>query len=269
MSARGFGSVEMIVGAALSLGTVLAALTLTQGLTRLTTNVQDAESRRLSARWSLDQIVRAIQQAGIGVCPGHDPACSDEPIEFFAPELLVLRGDRDRDDPAAARVPETLISGRVGDVLTGNDELLAFTRRASSRNDTAIFAADLDSADHVPMPDGAPVARRDGVVESIDVGGMQAADDPRDGTLYRVAFVNDARSFGTGRFRISEPLADGVGSLRFEAFDRNDLPVADCGGADDAPARACRASIKRIRVSLTLRQRASRRVTLSADAVLP
>lgn len=268
MNARGFGGAETIVGMALSLGAVLAALTLTQGLTRLTTNVQDTEARRLSARWSLDQVVRAVQRAGLGVCPGHDPRCTDEAIEYFAPDCLVLRADLDRDDPAAARQPETLIGGRVGEVSVGNDEVIAFMRRAASRNNAARFDADMDSTDRATMPDGTPVAVRDGLVESIDIGGSQPIDDPRDGTLYRVSFVNDARTFGSGRFRVSEPLADAVSGLRFDAFDRGGNPVAACGGSDDSAGRACRASIYKLRMTVTLRQRASRRVTLTADAVL-
>lgn len=246
---EGFTSLELLVGAALTLAAVAASLALLRGLQRLAVlSARDAD-RAAAAAWALDRMAREVERAGIGVCPGREPACPDEAIELFEEGMLAVRGDFDRDDPALALAPESALAGALSRVDTGNDEVVVFLRRSRGR-ERALFDADLESSARVSVSPGLSVAPRDGVVERVDAG---PGDDPGDGdrgTLYRVTFVNDARHLGSARFRVVEPLADDAIDFRVRAWDAAGAPLAPCGGNDDPPSRACRAAIRRIELEL-------------------
>lgn len=243
-----------IVGLAVGLGAVLSALTLTQGFVRLTTQSARREQRRREATWTLERIVRATLRAGLGVCPDRDPGCPDEPIELLTSGALAVRADFDRDDLLLASSPEAALVGRFRSVATGNDELLVFTRRPDSgpSGPALQFDADLDSTDRVTLADGTVVARRDGRTESIDIGPNLVAADRRSGSIYRTHFAHDATLFGTGRFRNAEPLCDNASELSFRAWDVAGVALPDCGGADDAASRSCRAAVARLAIDLVL-----------------
>ena len=266
---RGTGSAEMIVGAAVSLGALLAGLALLSGLARLGAGAAEAAERDVGARWALGRMVREASRAGIGVCPGGEADCPDEAVELLETGVLAIRGDLDRDDPERAAAPESLLAGRFARVDTANDEVVVFAVRPAGVAPSATFMADMDGTARATLADGTPVARRDGVVEEIDAGPAALDGRAARGTLYRISFVDDARLFGTSRFRVAEPLLDGVEAFRVEAFDAEGRAVAPCGGADDAASRACRAAVRRIRLSLTVAADHAAARTLSAEVALP
>jgi hypothetical protein len=264
---RGFATPEALVGVLLAFAVVLAALTLARGTQELSHAVRVRAERTAALLWALDQIARAVERAGIGVCPGGEPACPDETVELFTDGALGVRGDLDRDDPQAARDPEDDLEGDFPRVATGNDEVVVFLRRAGGQA-AALFDADLDSTDRVTRADGSSLARRDGEVEPVDAGPYDLPGVGGPGTLYRVTFVDDARWAGTGRFRVVEPLADDVVDLSVAAFDAAGRAVAACGGADDTAARACRASIRRLVVRASIGG-AGGTVSLAREVALP
>ncbi len=246
-NARGFASAEALVGAALGLVTVLAALSLASGLARVADRQIARDDRALGARWALERMAADVVAAGRGVDAGAGP---DEALELLEPWAVGLRGDLDGDEPDEARDPETRLDPAGGFIATGNDEVVVWLRRTRGRARIARFDADLDSADRVTLPDGRLLARRDGVVETVDAGPAAAEDDPRIGVLYRVHFVDDARRFGTGRFRVVQPVLSGVVSFRVTGLDAAGNDVGACGGADDAAARTCRGAVRALRVEL-------------------
>lgn len=244
----GFTTVEAVVGSALGLATVVAALSLATGIARVADRQLRHDDRVLAAEVALERIARDVAAAGRGV---DSVATPDEALELVADNALGVRADLDLDDPAQARAPEALLDPSGGFVATGNDEVCVWLRRTTRSGGRPVtFEADLDGTDRVPLPDGTPVARRDGVVETIDAGPAAAAADDRRGTLYRVHFVHDATRFGGGRFRVVVPVLSGVRAFRVRAFDAAGTPIGPCGGADSPAARSCRAAVRGIEVEL-------------------
>lgn len=261
--AAGFASVEALVGAALGLATVVAALSLAAGLARVAGRRVARDDGALAARWALDRIARDLAAAGRGVDTEGTP---DEPLELVEPWALAVRGDRDADDPAAALDPEARLDPAGGFVATGNDEVVAWLRRTAGGARRALFEADLDSGDRIDLPDGRKLARRDGAVETIDAGPSARTDDTRAGVLYRVHFVDDARRFGSGRFRVVEPVLSGVTAFRVTALDASGAAVPACGGRDDPPARACRSRVRALRLEIGIDAHGG---TIRFERVLP
>lgn len=247
---RGSTPAEMVVGAGLGLLALLSALALARGTIAASDAALDANEARAGARWALEQIARDVERAGLGI------ADDEEAIELFTARLLGVRGDLDRDDPAAAASPEEVLAPVTAPRACANDEVVVFLRRVDvgARSSNALFEADLDGPDRTVVG-GTPVAARDGLVETIDAG-PAALEDGGLGTLYRVHFVHDARRAGTGRFRVLRPLLDEVLSFRVEGRDASGAIVAPCGGGEDAAARACRASLRSLRLELEVASRA-------------
>ena len=245
--APGFASAEALVGAALGLATVVAALSLASGLARVADRQIAHDDRALGARWALERVAADVVAAGRGVDASAGP---DEALELLEPWAVEIAAQPDGDEPDAARDPEAQLDPAGGFVATGNDEVVVWLRRTAGRARVARFDADLDSPDRIALPDGRLLARRDGVVETIDAGPAAAEDDARTGVLYRVHFVDDARRFGTGRFRVVQPVLSGVVSFRVTGLDASGGEVGTCGGADDAAARNCRAAVRALRVEL-------------------
>jgi len=267
--ASGFGAVDVLVGTALGFVAVLSALTAARGILRAAEAATGAAEAAASGGWALDRLQRELERAGVGVCPGATPPCPDEALELLDDGAIGVRGDLDRDDPEAARDPELALAGVFAHVPTANDELAVYLRRSGGDSDRATsFDADLDGTDRVTLPDGTPVARRDGTVEAIACGGAAPARAAVAGTLYRVTFVNDARHAGTSRFRVSEPLLDDVVDFRVEAFDAAGAAIAACGGSDTGAARACRASARRVLLTLVLAPPRARTLVLRREVRL-
>ncbi len=260
---------DTLAGVALGMLAILVALSFARGTLRLGSAVSLESERVLGARWALDRLAREAARAGYGVCPGGEPDCPDEEIEFIGPGAVFVRGDLDGDDPALARDPEADLAGHFAAVPTGNGEVVGYLLRpGSGRTDRVLFDADLDSTDRTTRADGTTIARRDGAVESIDAGPAAGGDEAPRGTLYRVSFTDDARWFGTGRFRVSEPLVDNAVQFRVDAFDAAGAPVGGCGGADDAASRACRARVRRLAVPLVLADDRGRQTRLGREVDL-
>ncbi len=250
--ARGFATPDALAGVALGLLALLVALGAVRGTALLGRGASLAAERGLALRWAADRIARELAHAGHGVCPGRESACPDEAVEALTAGAIVARGDLDGHDPARARDPERDLAGFSAAVPTGNDEVYGYLLRpgGTARAPALLLDADLDSADRVLLPDGTLLARRDGVVESVDCGPAVNGTMVAPGTLYRVTFTHEATDFGTSRFRVLEPLADGVRLFRVDAFDGQGTALPACGGTDDAAGRACRAAVRRVRVTL-------------------
>lgn len=251
---RGFVSPETLVGLLLALGAMLMALTLARGCLVLAESVAGDATDAGGALWALDRIAAEVGRAGLGVPPAGAAGSPDEGVELLEAGAVGVRGDLDGDDRALAHDPEDQLAGVFPIVTTGNDEVVVFYRRAGSRggSERAVFEADLDSSDRIELADGSLLARRDGLVESIDAGPFARVEDERAGTLYRVSFVHDARRAGSGRFRVTQPLLDRVRSFRVRAYDDSGAEVAPCGGGDGPSVRACRASVRRFVLELVM-----------------
>lgn len=249
---RGFATPEALAGVALGLLAILVVLAAARGTALLGRTAALAAERGLALRWAADRMAREIARAGHGVCPGREPLCPDEALEALTDGAIVVRGDLDGHDPARARDPERDLAGTFAAVPTANDEVVGYLLRPGGgpRPPALTFDADLDSADRVLLADGTLLARRDGVVESVDCGPAADGTATVPGTLYRVTFTHEASDFGSARFRVLEPLADGVRLFRIDAFDALGVARAACGGADDAAGRGCRAAVQRVRVTL-------------------
>ncbi len=249
---RGFATPEALVGVLLALVAVIGALAAARGLLKVGAFAMAGAEQTLSATWALERMAHEIGRAGLGVRPGTESDCPDEALEYLDAGALAVRGDLDGDDPTAAFIPERWLTGRFPLVPTGNDEVVVYLLRPSGREATRsiTFEADLDSDQRTSLPDGTPVARRDGIVELIDAGPAAGGERIRGGTLYRVTFAIDARYAGTSRFRVTEPLLDDVVLFRVEGRDDNDARSPACGGLDDADARACRAAVRRVVLDL-------------------
>ncbi|MDQ7008282.1 MAG: hypothetical protein Q9Q40_13745 [Acidobacteriota bacterium] len=252
---RGFATAGSLVGVLLSLVAVLVVLTLCRGTLRLAADLGDAATGAAAAHWALDRMAAEISRAGAGLPPAGAESSPDEAVEFLSAGALGIRGDLDAGDPVLARDPEEHIAGIFPRTTTGNDEVVIFYRRTGSRGGRlrARFEADLDSSDRLTLADGSEVARRDGVVESIDAGPFAEPGDTRPGVLYRVTFVHDARRAGTGRFRSVQPLIDDVAFFAVTAFDGRGDALSSCGGADDAGSRACRGRVRRVRLEVRMK----------------
>lgn len=249
--ARGFASAESLVGVALGFAAILAAFALARGVGRLGDAAISEADRGLDARFVLERIARDVARAGMGVRAGT----TEEAIEAQGDGLLALRADLDRDRGVEALRPEDVLDPAGGFVPIANDEVLVYLRRTPRCRERALFEADLHADDQVVVASGESVARRDDAVEEIDAGPAAASDDTQPGTLYRVHFVNDARHFGTGRFRVAVPLVDGVTEFRVTGLDADGAELPFCGGAEDASARACRANVRAVRVQLAIATR--------------
>lgn len=265
--ARGAAALDTILGAALALFAVAAALALANGTVRLGALASAAAETSVAGDRALARIAREVERAGLGVCPGGEPLCPDEAIELLEDDALGVRGDLDLDDVARSRRPESDLAGTFARVRTGNDEVTVYLLRGPGATRTT-FEADLDGPDRVTLADGTVVARRDGVVGAIDAGPRDAAVGAG-GTLYRVTFTDDVRHAGSGRFRVVEPLADGVTALRVTAYDAGGAVVAACGGLDGAAARAARAQVRRVGLALELVDERGRALRLARDIALP
>ncbi len=249
---RGFATPEALAGVLLALVAVVGALAAARGLLKLGAVAMAGAEQTLSATWALERMAHEIGRAGLGVRPGAAADCPDEALEYLDAGAIAVRGDLDGDDPTTAFIPERWLTGRFPLVPTGNDEVVVYLLRPSGREATrnVTFEADLDSDQWAYLPDGTPVARRDGIVERIDAGPAANGEQIRGGTLYRVTFTVDARYAGTSRFRVTEPLLDDVVLFRVEGRDDNDASLPACGGLDAADARACRAAARRIVLDL-------------------
>ncbi|HHN75263.1 MAG TPA: hypothetical protein ENK10_08560 [Acidobacteria bacterium] len=252
---RGFATAGSLVGVLLSLVAVLVVLTLCRGTLGLAADLGEISTRAASAHWALDRMVAEVSRAGAGLPAAGAESSPDEAVELLDSGALGIRGDLDAADPALARDPEEQIAGIYPRTTTGNDEVVIFYRRTGSRGGRlrARFEADLDSSDRITLADGSELARRDGVVESIDAGPFTDPGDARAGTLYRVTFVHDARRAGTGRFRIVQPLIDDVVLFEVTALDGQGTSIAPCGGADDSASRACRGRVRRVRLTVEMK----------------
>ncbi len=252
-SQAGFADIGTLVGVALGMLVLIAGLTLSRGVLQLGETLERESGARAGAAWALELIADELARAGQGVGGGDPRLATEEALELYESGAIGVRGDRDRASPSAARRPEAELLPGAGGAATANDELRLFLRRVgSARRPRALFEADLDSTDRVALPDGSLLARRDGVVESIDAGPFAPPERARAGTLYRVRFVHDARRFGSGRFRVLEPLLEGVLRFRVVGFDEAGASVPPCGGGDDAASRSCRAQVVRVRLTLEL-----------------
>jgi hypothetical protein len=246
--------VEAVVGVGLAFAVILASLMLVRGTCRLGSQLTVGSDRSLAALWALERIAQDLQRAGVGVRDGG----VDERIELLLPGAVAMRADLDRDEIDESRDPEQTIGDAGEPVTTGNDEVIVFLRRRSEEDlgELIGFQADLDAPETVTLDDGTVVAKRDGVTERIEPGRAMSPENDSSATLYRVSFVHDADRFGTSRFRSAQPLLDRVASLRLRAFDAGGNEVAACGGEDDATARACRRSIRRLLLELRLEESA-------------
>ncbi len=265
--ARGFTSIEALVGVAVALSAIAATLVLVRGLQQLAVRAARDADRAAAAQWALDRIAREVARAGLGSCPGREPNCPDEPVELFESGWVGVRGDLDRDDPALAAEPERSLAGAFARTDTGNDEVVLFLRRGRGLARPS-FDADLESGGRATTAAGAEVAPRDGLVERVDAGPADRPGEGGRGTLYRVTFVNDARHIGTARFRVAEPLVDDALDFAVRAWDGRGAPLAPCGGRDDAAARACRGSIRRIALELTVGRAGGRQQTFRREVAL-
>jgi hypothetical protein len=248
--ARGFASVETVVGVGLAFTVILASLMLVRGTCRLGSRISVGSDRALAALWALERIAEDLQRAGVGV--GRDGV--DERVELHGDGTLGIRADLDRDVLDEAREPEERIGSASAPVTTGNDEVLVFLRRSpdTDHGEPVSFEADMDGPDTETMPDGTPVARRDGVVETVRAGRAMGPDDERSAVLYRVSFVHDADRFGTSRFYSAQPLLERVTSFRVRAVGADGAEVGPCGGEDGPAGRDCRRSIRRVVLELRL-----------------
>jgi hypothetical protein len=156
------------------------------------------------------------------------------------------------------------LAGAFARTDTGNDEVVVFLRRGRGLA-RATFEADLESAARATTAAGDEVAPRDGRVERIDAGPADLPGEGGRGTLYRVTFVNDARHLGTARFRVVEPLADDAIDFAVRAWDARGVPVAACGGGDDAAGRGCRARVRRLALELTVGRAGGRQQTFRRE----
>lgn len=248
----GFAAPEALIGLAVSSLVIISALTLSAEMTRLGHRVADRAQKLGGARWALARMEREVRRAGLGVAHATIPENPDEGIELLTPGAFGVRGDLDRDDPVLAADPETDLAGLYPSVATANDEVVVFLRRDSQGGgeERAEFQADMDGSDRVTRSDGTLLARRDGNVEWIDAGPYAAPGDGGSGTLYRVTFVDNATYFGSGRFRVVEPLADGITDFQVRGLDEQGAEVGPCGGGDDSAARNCRGAIRQIEILL-------------------
>ncbi|MCU0224889.1 MAG: hypothetical protein MUF27_12665 [Acidobacteria bacterium] len=260
----GFTPVETLVGVAVALSAIAASLVLVRGLQQLAVRAARDADRAAAAQWALDRIVREIARADLGTCPGREAHCPDEPLELLDVGWLGVRADLDRDDPDLAAEPEQALAGIFARTDTGNDEVVVFLRRGRGFS-RATFEADLESTGRATTATGDEVAPRDGRVERIDAGPADLPGEGGRGTLYRVTFVNDARHLGTARFRVVEPLADDAIDFAVRAWDARGVPVAACGGRDDAAGRGCRASVRRIALELTVGRAGGRQQTFRRE----
>ncbi len=264
---RGFTSIEALVGLAVALSAIATTLVLVRGLQQLAVRAARDADRAAAAQWALDRIAREVARAGLGSCPGREPGCPDEPVELLERGWIGVRGDLDRDDPALAAEPESSLAGAFARTDTGNDEVVVFLRRGRGLARPS-FDADLESSGRATTAAGEEVAPRDGRVEPIDAGPADLPGEGGRGTLYRVTFVNDARRIGTGRFRVVEPLVDDALDFAVRAWDGRGVPLAPCGGRDDAAARACRGAVRRIALELTVGRAGGRQQTFRRELAL-
>ena len=265
--ARGFTSVEALVGVAVALSAIAASLVLVRGLQQFAVRTARDADRAAAAQWALDRIAREVARAGLGACPGREPGCPDEPLELLDGGWIGVRADLDRDDPVLAADPEQALAGTFARTDTGNDEVVVFLRRGRGLA-RAVFDADLESGGRATTAAGEEVAPRDGRVERIDAGPADLPGEGGRGTLYRVTFVNEARHLGTARFRVVEPLADDALDFAVRAWDARGVPLAPCGGDDAAAARACRAAARRVALELTVGRAGGRQQTFRREVAL-
>jgi hypothetical protein len=264
---RGFTSIEALVGVAVALSAIAAALVLVRGLQQFVVRAARDADRAAAAQWALDRIAREIARAGVGTCPGRESACPDEPLELLEDGWIGVRADLDRDDPGLAAEPERALAGAFARTDTGNDEVVVFLRRGRGLA-RATFEADLESSGRATTASGEEVAPRDGHVERIDAGPADVPGEGGRGTLYRVTFVNDARYIGTGRFRVVEPLADDAIDFAVRAWDARGAPLAPCGGHDDTAARTCRGAVRRVALELTVGRAGGRQQTFRREVTV-
>ncbi|MCU0229789.1 MAG: hypothetical protein MUC67_00270 [Acidobacteria bacterium] len=263
----GFTPVETLVGVAVALSAIATSLVLVRGLQHLAVRVARDADRAAAAQWALDRIAREVARAGLGTCPGREANCPDERLELLGAGWIGVRADLDRDDPEQAAEPEQALAGAFTRTDTGNDEVVVFLRRGRGLA-RAAFEADLESSARSTSSAGEMVAPRDGRVERIDAGPADLPGEGGRGTLYRVTFVNDARHIGTPRFRVAEPLADDTLDFAVRAWDGRGVPVAPCGGLDDATGRACRATVRRVALELTIGRAGGRPQTFRREVAV-
>lgn len=262
----GFASPEALVGVAVGCLVLTLGLAAASGLVGLAHRVVDRSFRLTAARWALARMEREVRRAGIGVS-----GPTDEPVEFFTNWALAVRADLDRDEPGLDADPEADLVRAGTPPATANDEVVVFLRRDAKGGggERVSFQADVDGTDRLARSDGALLARRDGSVEWVDAGPCAAPGAGGAGTLYRVTFVHDARHFGTGRFRVVEPLADGIAAMTVQALDGRGRPLETCGGADDAKGLRCRAAIRQVEIELVVELAGGERESLSRRFALP
>jgi hypothetical protein len=88
--AAGFATPEGLVGVFLALVAVVGAFAAARGLQQLSAVAMAGAEQSVAAAWALDRIAREISRAGLGVCPGADPTCPDEAVEFLDAGALAV-----------------------------------------------------------------------------------------------------------------------------------------------------------------------------------
>ena len=183
---------------------------------------------QIGLRVAIDRLAREIGQAGLNV---GARSTVDEAIEFAGPTAIVFRADLDWETADAER-PERELAGALGEVATGNDEIVGYflARPGGGRPGALRFDADV-----IGVP-------RDGRVEAIVVDRVDLAQTDPPYTLYRLQLRPDSAR------ALRMPLIDNVRSLRFEYFDHAGKLIAPPGGGPEG--RVAREAIRRVRLRI-------------------
>lgn len=210
---------------------------------------ENVAEQQQAVRFAFDKLVADLQMTGFNYNPDGEDSRPDEQIEAAYDTAIVIRGDFDAQDSAAAATPEGALAGGEFDVVsTGNDEIVVFVlaKPDGSSTDTLTFEADV--ADEP----------RDGAVETVSIANVALVQDDPPYTLYRITLDPDTANWTSP---LRTPLAENVHSMSLSYLNgfsaqlnsTFDLTATgdDIGGADTATKVDQRASIRRIEIDFT------------------
>jgi hypothetical protein len=250
-SSSGLTLIEMLLAMAILLFAVTATLIVYDESWRFFKKGRNVVEQQQGVRIGFDHLVQDLRMAGFNHNPDGDPARPDEQIEAAFDTAIVIRADFDARDATRRDTPELSLAGGSFDaVSTGNDEIVVYALAKPDGPNRDSILLDVDVAD---MP-------RDGITETVTVGGLALVHDNPPYNLYRITLSGDSTALQGSRAGVRTLVTENVLSMSFRYYDSTGRQVNDSfnlatvaddiGGLDTAMAAARRSSIRRIEIDL-------------------
>ena len=248
---RGFSLIEMMVASAIFAIAAAVAFILYSAAQKSYKSGENVTDQQQSTRVAFDRMISDIRLAGFNTNPDGDSTRIDEQVEGAWDTAVMVRGDFDFEDPAAAVSPEAALPGAAYSVVsTGNDEIVTYMLAKPGPVGAETLTVRLD-----------PDKPRTKALKTVIVPSVVLNQSNPPYTLYRVSLADVTGAFPASPQAatnfVYEPVAENIRSMQFLYYnDAGTLlsPNTPTNSADDiggADANSLtRSRIRRISVRI-------------------